>query len=142
MTVYIFENSCPLCGGDVKGNEKYRYFCAECNMLFERKYLSKKVRKEVPAEEAAVVEEKLEEVQELAQEAEDIIYSEDTEQVEEPEVIDFVASAKSNKMHISTCHFLRKIQKENWIRLESLDEGVKRGYEPCVCIRRKGLMKI
>jgi hypothetical protein len=69
-------------------------------------------------------------------------FTEDTTQIDEPEEVKIVASSKSNKMHISTCHFLKKIQKENWIHLDSLQDGIDKEYEPCVCIRRKGLMKI
>jgi len=31
--------ACPLCGGDVKGNKQYRYFCRDCNILFTKKEL-------------------------------------------------------------------------------------------------------
>lgn len=31
--------ACPLCGGDVKGNKKYRYYCKDCNILFTKKEL-------------------------------------------------------------------------------------------------------
>ena len=31
--------ACPLCGGDVKGNAKYKYFCKDCNIVFTKKEL-------------------------------------------------------------------------------------------------------
>lgn len=33
--VYLIKNSCPLCGGDVKGNPLVRYYCKKCNILFD-----------------------------------------------------------------------------------------------------------
>ncbi|MFC1753299.1 hypothetical protein ACFL96_07900 [Thermoproteota archaeon] len=155
MVVYIIENACPLCGADVKGNEKYSYYCSKCNVLFKMSHLSKKQKKEIPKEEEADVKKELELAKEgikVETKPEDIpakTYNEETEPLEEPEPVEeepeeikIVASVKSNKMHISTCHFLKKIHKDNWIHLDSLDEGVKKGFIPCVCIRRKGLMKI
>ena len=28
------DHGCPLCGGEVKGNDKINYYCDNCNMLF------------------------------------------------------------------------------------------------------------
>lgn len=134
MVVYIIEKACPLCKGDVKGNEEFKYFCKHCNMLFEKKYLSRQEEKELPPEEEK-------EVIKAESGPEVEVFSEDTEPLEETEELNFVASAKSNKMHLDTCHFLKKIHKDNWIYLKSLEEGIEKEYEPCVCIRRKGLMK-
>lgn len=41
MYVKILENGCPICGGDVKGNFKFRYLCINCNILFRYKDLKK-----------------------------------------------------------------------------------------------------
>lgn len=138
MVVYIFEDGCPLCGGEVRGNEEYRYFCKKCNMLFNRNVLAKKRKKAVPKKEEEQITKELEATQTSGSPAE--IYDEETQPIEEE--LKFIASSKSNKMHIDTCHFLKKIQKENWIYLDSLEDGLKKKYEPCVCIRRKGLMKL
>ncbi len=35
-----FENGCPICGWDVIGNEVYRYYCKNCNLLFRGSELS------------------------------------------------------------------------------------------------------
>ncbi|MBU0461433.1 MAG: hypothetical protein KJ574_02495 [Nanoarchaeota archaeon] len=161
MTVYIIENGCPLCGGEARGNEQYKYYCKVCNILFDRKALAKEKRKEVPKKEEKEAEKELKQINaelksEIKEEleAETPTYAEEgysaqaeeTEEVREEKEAEkerkFIASAKSDKMHVDTCHFLRKIQKENWIHLDSLQDGIKKGYVPCVCIRRKGLMKI
>jgi endogenous inhibitor of DNA gyrase (YacG/DUF329 family) len=130
MVMYIIEEGCPLCGADVKGNEEYSYYCKQCNLLFQKKALARKRKKAIPPEEEKKIEKEIKEAP---------VEYEDTEPLEQE--LRIVASAKSNKMHIETCHFLKKIQKDNWIYLDSLDEGIKKKYEPCVCIRRKGLMK-
>lgn len=35
--IFHIENGCPICAGDVKGNDHYRYFCERCNVLFDKK---------------------------------------------------------------------------------------------------------
>jgi hypothetical protein len=35
--IFQISNGCPICGGDVKGNDHYRYFCEKCNVLFDKK---------------------------------------------------------------------------------------------------------
>ncbi|MBI5398234.1 hypothetical protein HZB03_02110 [Candidatus Woesearchaeota archaeon] len=36
-TVYLIEHGCPICSRDLKGNDELRYFCRNCNILFEHK---------------------------------------------------------------------------------------------------------
>lgn len=40
MTIVTVSSGCPICGGDVKGNDDYRFFCRPCNLLFRRADLS------------------------------------------------------------------------------------------------------
>ena len=40
--VFEIENGCPVCGSDVKGNDFYRYYCENCNILFEKKDILEK----------------------------------------------------------------------------------------------------
>ena len=35
-TIETFEKACPICHGDVKGDETYLYFCKQCNILFRK----------------------------------------------------------------------------------------------------------
>ncbi len=37
--IYEVPKGCPICASDVKGNDFYKYFCAHCNVLFDRKDL-------------------------------------------------------------------------------------------------------
>ncbi len=32
----IIKNGCPLCENDIKGNEKYKFYCINCKMFFKR----------------------------------------------------------------------------------------------------------
>ena len=36
----LIERGCPLCKSDVKGDDKNKFYCKKCNMLFSRKGLS------------------------------------------------------------------------------------------------------
>lgn len=49
---FIFEvpGGCPICGGDVKGNDHYRFFCEHCNVLFDKKDIMEKEFGRSPAE--------------------------------------------------------------------------------------------
>lgn len=35
--IFHVEHGCPVCGGDVKGNEFFKFFCKHCNVLFDKK---------------------------------------------------------------------------------------------------------
>ncbi|MDO8740856.1 MAG: hypothetical protein Q7J54_04780 [Candidatus Woesearchaeota archaeon] len=39
--VKVMEKACPLCGSDIKGNEKILYYCKRCNLLFKIKTTKK-----------------------------------------------------------------------------------------------------
>lgn len=46
----------------------------------------------------------------------------------------FVASKNSDKVHIQTCEWAKKISENNLISFSSLKEATEKGYEPCkVC---------
>lgn len=35
--IFHISGGCPICGGDVKGNDHFRYLCENCNVLFDKK---------------------------------------------------------------------------------------------------------
>lgn len=37
--VLTIEHACPVCKGDVTGNDASLYFCKHCNLLFRRSVL-------------------------------------------------------------------------------------------------------
>lgn len=36
------EKGCPICRGDVKGNDHYKYYCKNCNILFDKEQIMEK----------------------------------------------------------------------------------------------------
>jgi len=40
--IYQIDNGCPICNGEVRGNDHYRYFCKSCNLLFRKNELRHK----------------------------------------------------------------------------------------------------
>ena len=34
--IRTIKNGCPICGGDVKGNDLIGYYCKRCNLIFPR----------------------------------------------------------------------------------------------------------
>jgi len=37
--IITIKEACPICHGDVKGNDKTLYFCQTCNLLFAKHHL-------------------------------------------------------------------------------------------------------
>ncbi|RME77733.1 hypothetical protein D6774_03485 [Candidatus Woesearchaeota archaeon] len=161
--IYLIRNACPICSGDLKGNDQVRYLCKKCNLLFDRKHFKiEQDTKEQPLENKQTKQEKKqtskhtpqpnkeeqpktknqnEEVKKHVSEEETTPLDEHPLEVPGYELEDesvLVASDKSDKMHHGKCHFLKKIHKENRVYLESIDEGKEKGYKLCVCLRRKG----
>lgn len=40
------KNACPLCDGEVKGNDLILFYCKKCNFLFNRTELKNNINKE------------------------------------------------------------------------------------------------
>jgi hypothetical protein len=47
MYVQVIKNGCPICEGDVAGNNGSLYLCTECNIAFKFKHLASKKISEV-----------------------------------------------------------------------------------------------
>jgi len=169
MVIYILKNACPLCKGTVKGNLEFKYLCKQCNILFDKNQLipvknikqesnllTKKVKelhlkhkiKNVPSliekvvtNSNKAVEEKVRELGKVNKVNSANAKTEKKPATELENPIKIIVSTNSNKIHIDSCHFLKKIKKENWKTMTSLNKALKEGYEPCVCVRRKGLLK-
>jgi len=35
MYIKKYKKACPICKGDVKGNSKSKYYCRNCNILYD-----------------------------------------------------------------------------------------------------------
>ncbi|MBW2963849.1 hypothetical protein KY363_00165 [Candidatus Woesearchaeota archaeon] len=101
----------------------------------------------VEEEEPKDFEDSLEHMQEeeQAEEPEEEQPEEEAEPEEEPEEkVEYdlegedkiIASRESDRMHVGTCHFVKKIHPDNRIYLESVEQGEESGYQLCVCLRR------
>jgi len=49
----------------------------------------------------------------------------------------FVGSKHSNKYHIPTCPFAKKIKPENQIWFKSARDAKQRGYNPASCVKKR-----
>ncbi len=36
----ILKKGCPICNGDLKGNDTYKYLCLCCCVLFDKKHVT------------------------------------------------------------------------------------------------------
>jgi len=115
------ERTCPLCGNEVKGNRKTRYYCKRCNLLFDEK---ETILREKEREKSAPAEKK----EEIAE----IMKREKCK--EEPKKI-FITSAKAKRYHVENCPFAQKIRAEKRIIFRTREDAEKQGYRPCTCVK-------
>ena len=141
--VYLVTKACPVCGRELRGNNELKFFCKDCNMLFERRHFEitpeeKKEEKKVKSPVKKPVNVSPVEIESPPEETapETSKISPDNYGLESEQTI--IASEKSSKIHQGQCHFVKKIHKENRIYLSTVEEGKQRGYALCVCLRRKG----
>ena len=130
--VFIVKHGCPLCGGDVVGNDKLGYYCKHCNLLFSFNELDFSYYKNRKSEETTNqknnapvnsdqvgVETNLDNSNEISGNSCQSF---------------FVASKKSNKFHIPECPFAKNILPENKVIFKSKEDAVDAGFEPCRCV--------
>lgn len=116
MKAETVPGSCPLCGGDTKGDDKYRFYCQKCNVLFSRSELKKA---EKPVETTAETKRPAKELSK--------------EQIN----LKCLVSSESNKYHKFGCRYIKQIAVENLFYFNTKAECEKAGYEPCICIKKK-----
>ncbi len=110
--VFIVKNGCPLCGGDVVGNDDVKYYCKRCNLLFNKSEL--RIQRQGKQKNAA---------------------GEEQAKTRSYKTL-FVASKLSDKFHRKDCLFAKNINKENLISFNSASEALKKGFKPCKnCLR-------
>ena len=105
--IVTIEKGCPICGGDLKGSKRAKYFCKNCNILFSEKSLvmAGKIKGErsgradsLPAKMSA------------------------------PR---FVASSKSNRFHSMDCWLGKRVKDENRVFFNSGREAKSKGFVGC-----------
>jgi len=111
-------NSCPLCGNDTKGNDKFKFFCEKCDVLFARDEFARPVPKVEKKDEFA--SQKMP-AKGLAKDQLGLKY--------------FVSSM-SNRCHRHGCRYIRQINIENLFYYSNVQDCEKAGYMPCICVRK------
>ena len=114
---------CPICGGYVKGNDQYRFFCKRCNLLFRRDELTQQhyEKPKKPTKDKDWVE--IPEPQPISELSEEELKKK------------FIVSLKSNKYHWINCPYIKKILRENLFYFNTEKEAKQKDYEPCVCMK-------
>ncbi len=147
--IFVIKNGCPLCGGDVIGNDEVKYYCKHCNMLFEFKDLNLKALKNIrpAAEEESATKKGRSSKEEGIAPKKDFKVKEGVgiENVKVGTVKNkvktgkekqyFVASKLSDKFHIPQCPFAKNINSKNLIIFKSRKEALKAGFKACKCAK-------
>ncbi|USN45325.1 MAG: hypothetical protein H6502_04690 [Candidatus Woesearchaeota archaeon] len=105
MSVELIAKGCPICGGDVRGNDDIKFFCKGCNVTFSRRQLAKHVKTHEAVEGS------------------------------------FLASRGSNKVHVPSCPYAKRIGKENKLVFATRDEARTGGFVFCSCMLSLGSKK-
>jgi hypothetical protein len=111
MRIATIEKACPLCGGDVKGNQEHKFFCKRCNLLFEQEMLKRQpdfVRPAalaVPSARAKTTS------------------------------LKYIGSTQSQRYHMPGCRYVRQINRENLVHFDSGLQAESKGYRKCICVR-------
>jgi len=136
-TIETIEKACPICHGDVKGDETYLYFCKPCNILFRKEELvldsrvidkvlkQKIVERFEKDKDKFQIEEKPIPVKKLSERK--IVILKDLKESKK-----YYISRKSNIIHMGNCPYGKNIKKENKIVLKSL-EGTEK-LKKCRCM--------
>jgi hypothetical protein len=131
------QNGCPICHGDVKGNEIFLYYCKPCNILFRKEdlVLDKKVVESILKQKIAEKFEQDKDKLKINVEPLKEKPLSETKQVilkELDKSKKYYVSKKSNVLHVSNCPYGKNIKKENKITLKSLENTEK--LKRCRCM--------
>jgi len=146
---YLLKGKCPLCAGDLTGNNEVDYYCKKCNILFKRTHFKLDLPKSTITLTSVDTKEKFPHGEQTPSDHDQFIPAADQEEsfvdekyapsagfeLEEEDTL--IYSNKSNKLHQGQCHFVGKIHKENRKYVASILQGKREGLELCVCLRRK-----
>lgn len=112
--IILIKDACPICHGDVRGSDEYKYLCKSCQVLFNYKDLDIKQQSFVdhaPHSIKGIPKHLLKNK--------------------------FIVSLKSNKYHWINCPYIRKILEENLFYFDSEAYAKENGYEACVCMKNR-----
>jgi len=143
-TIETIKEGCPICKGDVKGNDTYMFYCKQCNILFRKDELLlgksqvEKILKKHIAEkyESADLNDELSPIN-LKNIPAGIHANTRADKKEKKDINElgerfYLASKKSDIVHLNNCPYARNIKKANRIVFENLSKA--KGYRRCTCI--------
>jgi hypothetical protein len=119
--VYEVKSGCPICHGDVKGNDQYRYFCKNCNLLFNRTDLKPSMPEgaaKKPSQEVA-----------SAFEAGPMVGKKYLK-------YKYVCSKKGKLYHVVSCRGGTSIHKKNRVYFHTRKEAEALKYKPAECVKK------
>jgi|GEM_PF-1067462 len=140
--IIVIKNACPLCGSDVKGNDRYKFYCKRCNILFDKAQLDLEGEKKTTVEKEEIIrkgeQRKEKGKKEKAEEGkENKAFQDKTLQDKALQENVFVSSAKSDKYHLKNCPFAQRIAQKNKLLFKNSKEAEEKGYKPCACTLKK-----
>lgn len=154
--IELIKKACPICKGDVRGNDVYLYFCKRCKILYKREELLLNTPEQIhDAVKKSVVKKYVLDKENLDIEKSEFIKEklltdkqrtlldkkiphqdkkqEDKQKnFEKPKEIYYFASKKSDVVHANNCPYAKNIKISNRIRFEKLSDA--KNYRKCSCI--------
>lgn len=155
VTIETIDKACPICSGDVKGDDTYFFYCKKCNVLFKRDELflenperlkgiiEKKIieRYDRDKDKLKIGHEaiKLKKLREIRRKHKNLHKASHASHAIARQDIGskkvYISSKSSNKLHVSNCPFAKNIKKSNREQFHSLAEANKhKRYKLCRCI--------
>lgn len=153
--IETIDKACPICKGDVNGNDTYLFYCKKCNILFKRDELflenperlrgivEKKIierydrdKEKLNIEYETIKLKKLREIKRKYKNLHNVLH--EVHKVAHRDIGSkkvYISSKSSNKLHVQNCPFAKNIKKSNREQFHSLAEANKhKRYMHCRCI--------
>lgn len=120
-SVETLSGACPLCGGDVKGDNEHKFFCSGCNILFEKAHLARKEQKTAPQTargvDQAVTPKPIRQLQKQDRKSK------------------YIVSLHSDRYHRYGCRYTTQIKEDNLFYFNTSAEAEAKSYIACKCVR-------
>ena len=105
--IKVIKRGCPICGGDVKGNDLIGYYCKRCNLIFPRSAIvfNNKIKGKIKSKKTKGVN------------------------------FGFVGNMKTKVLHVRDCYILKKMKDKNKVYFSSMNDALKLGYRKGRCFK-------
>ncbi len=133
-------HACPICGGTVKGNDQYSYYCKRCNLLFQKRHLilipSKRRSKGNYKKDLERIRELFKEEHPDVKAPQAPIKRPKVTAMEQRKRFKYLASKKSDKFHLSICPHTHRIKEDNLIFFRTDADAKAHMYKPGPCVAK------